>query len=59
MDQLRVNITRSVASRLEKRLEKASEEAANALWQLAAKAPSCNAAIRDAQASGCASHHRA
>ena len=34
------------------KLEKSAEEASNALWQLAAKAPSCNAAIRRANAIG-------
>ena len=41
---------RRVAPEMKLWLEKACEEAANALWQLAAVAPSCNAAIREAKA---------
>ena len=39
-----------IAPEMKQWLEKASEEAAHALWQLAANAPSCNVAIREANA---------
>ena len=42
---------RRLPTELKHRLERAAEEAANALWQLAAKVPACNIAIREAQAS--------
>ena len=41
---------RRLAPDVKQRLEKSAEEASNAIWQLAAKAPSCNAAIRQANA---------
>ena len=41
---------RRLAPEQKARLDKTAEEVANALWQLAAKAPSCNAAIRKANA---------
>jgi hypothetical protein len=37
---------RRLPTDVKQRLDKSAEEASNALWQLAAKAPSCNAAIR-------------
>jgi hypothetical protein len=43
---------RRLPSELKARLESSAEEACNALWQLAAQAPSCNAAIRRANAIG-------
>ena len=41
---------RRLAPDVKQRLEKSAEEASNAIWQLAAKAPACNTAIRQANA---------